>query len=46
MMSQYLLIEVGFPMSALICVTGHTGSQYLLIEVGFPIDTGTEGHYC
>ena len=35
--SQYLLIEVGFPMKDYISSRTGSGSQYLLIEVGFPM---------
>ena len=37
MKSQYLLIEVGFPIGWLCHYGRPDGSQYLLIEVGFPI---------
>ena len=37
MSSQYLLIEVGFPINKEVTMYDDTESQYLLIEVGFPI---------
>ena len=36
-LSQYLLIEVGFPIKRGLAMDAAQESQYLLIEVGFPM---------